>query len=151
MRYCIKTFFVLARGKNSHSRGGGGSDLNKHEVLLLREWLGLLGGDLDYDYSIVEQPMGNNLFRHSRAKVLGGCSSHNTLISFRPFKYDMDHWQQKGCKGWSFDNMIRLCDKLRNTVQPVHPRHRNQLCKDWITASHKALDVPIVSDFNRVI
>lgn len=130
---------------------GGPSDLNKNEVLQLREWLGLLGGELDYDYGTVEQPMGNSHIRHSRAKVLGGCSSHNTLISFRPLKYDMDRWQRKGCKGWSFDNMMRLCDKLRNTVQPVHARHRNQLCKDWISASHKALGVPIVPDFNQLI
>ncbi|MEU3735342.1 hypothetical protein AB0E81_39130, partial [Streptomyces sp. NPDC033538] len=28
-----------------------------------------------------EQPRGNSHIRHSRARVLGGCSSHNTLIA----------------------------------------------------------------------
>ena len=74
----------------------GPTDFDRKEVLDLREWLSLLGGDLDYDYGTIEQPMGNSFIRHSRAKVLGGCSSHNTLISFRPFNHDMDRWVAQG-------------------------------------------------------
>lgn len=59
----------------------GPSDFLDDRVLLLKDWLKLLGGELDYDYPTTEQPMGNSFIRHSRAKVLGGCSSHNTLIS----------------------------------------------------------------------
>ena len=94
---------------------------------------------------------GNSHIRHSRAKVLGGCSSHNTLISFRPFALDCERWQALGCDGWSFATFNRVLDKLRNTVQPVHSRHRNQLCKDWVQSCSTALDVPIISDFNRDI
>lgn len=36
----------------------GPSDYNNNQVLQLREWLSLLGGDLDYDYPTTEQPMG---------------------------------------------------------------------------------------------
>ena len=36
----------------------GPSDLNDERVLQLREWLALLGGELDYDYPITPQPMG---------------------------------------------------------------------------------------------
>ncbi|EGD95262.1 choline dehydrogenase [Trichophyton tonsurans CBS 112818] len=81
----------------------GPSDYMDDRVLKLKDWLGLLGGEFDYDYGTTEQPMGNSHIRHSRAKVLGGCSSHNTLISFRPFEYDCKVWESKGCKGWSFD------------------------------------------------
>lgn len=129
----------------------GPSDLNLDNVLDLRQWLTLLGGELDYDYGTVEQPMGNSFIRHSRAKVLGGCSSHNTLISFRPFRYDLDRWIEKGCRGWDFDTMMRLIDKIRNTVHPVHARHRNQLCKDWVQSCSDALDIPIIPDFNSEI
>ncbi|KAK8200080.1 hypothetical protein IWZ00DRAFT_431706 [Phyllosticta capitalensis] len=129
----------------------GPSDYQDDRVLLLKEWLNLLGGEFDYDYGTTEQPMGNSHIRHSRAKVLGGCSSHNTLISFRTFDYDMQRWQALGCKGWDFKTINRLLDNLRNTVQPVHERHRNQLCKDWITASAQALDIPILHDFNAEI
>ncbi|KAK8095226.1 GMC oxidoreductase, partial [Apiospora kogelbergensis] len=129
----------------------GPSDFMDDRVLDLKKWLALLGGELDYDYGTVEQPMGNSYIRHSRAKVLGGCSSHNTLISFRPFKYDLEIWQSLGARGWTFDMFMRMMDKLRNAVQPVHGRHRNQLCKDWVKSCSNALDIPIIHDFNNTI
>ncbi|EAT84707.2 hypothetical protein SNOG_08431 [Parastagonospora nodorum SN15] len=129
----------------------GPSDFMDDRVLLLKDWLNLLGGELDYDYGTTEQPMGNSHIRHSRAKVLGGCSSHNTLISFRPFEYDTKRWEAQGCKGWNFKTFMRVLDNLRNTVQPVHEKHRNQLCLDWIDSCSTAMDIPVVHDFNHEI
>ena len=94
---------------------------------------------------------GNSYITHSRAKVLGGCSSHNTLISFRPFEYDCRRWEEAGCRGWSFGTFNRLLAKLRNTVQPVDSRHRNQLCQDWVESCSSALDIPLIPDFNKEI
>jgi choline dehydrogenase-like flavoprotein len=94
---------------------------------------------------------GNSFITHSRAKVLGGCSSHNTLISFRPFEYDMQRWVAQGCEGWDFKTMTRMLDRLRNTVQPVHARHRNQLCKDWIESCSTSLNIPVIDDYNKDI
>jgi choline dehydrogenase-like flavoprotein len=129
----------------------GPSDFMDDRVLKLKDWLSLLGGELDYDYGTTDQPMGNSHIRHSRAKVLGGCSSHNTLISFRPFEYDCRLWESLGCSGWSFKTFMRVLDNLRNTVQPVHSRHRNQLCKDWVNSCSTAMNIPIIHDFNREI
>lgn len=129
----------------------GPSDFNDDKVLKLKDWLTLLGGELDYDYGTTEQPFGNSHIRHSRAKVLGGCSSHNTLISFRPFEFDCQLWESMGCRGWNFKTMMRLIDNLRNQIQPVHPRHRNQVCKDWIESCSTALDIPVIKDFNKEI
>jgi choline dehydrogenase-like flavoprotein len=36
----------------------GPSDFMDDRVLNLKEWLNLLGGELDYDYGTTEQPMG---------------------------------------------------------------------------------------------
>ena len=47
--------------------------------------------------------------------------------------------------------MTRVIDNLRNTIQPVHSRHRNQLCKDWIESSSSALQIPIIPNFNKEI
>lgn len=90
---------------------------------------------------------GNSNIRHSRAKVLGGCSSHNTLISFRPLALDCERWEAAGAAGWGFDTFSRLLDKLRMTVQPVGAAHRNQLTKDWVSSCVAALDIPVVPDF----
>ena len=78
---------------------GGPSDVGRDDVLTLRRWMGLLGGELDYDYPTTEQPRGNSHIRHSRARVLGGCSSHNTLIAFKPLPADWDEWEAAGRQG----------------------------------------------------
>ena len=36
----------------------GPSDFNNDKVLKLKEWLTLLGGELDYDYGTTKQPNG---------------------------------------------------------------------------------------------
>ena len=46
---------------------------------------------------------------------------------------------------------MRHCDNLRNTIQPVHERHRNQLCRDWVNACSTALDIPVLPNFNDTI
>ena len=129
----------------------GPSDFSDDRILLLKDWLSLLGSELDYDYRTTEQPNGNSHIRHSRAKVLGGCSSHNTLISFRPLEYDCRRWEKAGCQGWGFTTFMRVLDKLKNTVQPVHEKHRNQLCLDWIDACAKSFKIPVSHDFNKDI
>jgi hypothetical protein len=41
----------------------GPSDFMDNRVLDLKQWLNLLGGELDYDYGTTEQPMGKFLTR----------------------------------------------------------------------------------------
>lgn len=42
----------------------GPSDYMDDRVLNLKEWLNLLGGELDYDYGTTEQPNGRSLVAH---------------------------------------------------------------------------------------
>lgn len=107
--------------------------------------------DVNCDAHHCAPPTGNSHIRHSRAKVLGGCSSHNTLISFRPFEYDLKIWESLGAKGWEFKDFMRIMDRLRNSVQPVHARHRNQLCKDWVLACSDAMNIPVIPNYNEEI
>lgn len=39
----------------------GPSDYLNDQVLLLKDWLSLLGGEFDYGYKTTEQPMGKSL------------------------------------------------------------------------------------------
>jgi len=41
--------------------------------------------------------------------------------------------------------------KLKNTIQPVHENHRNQLCLDWVKSCSDAMNIPIHHDFNAEI
>jgi choline dehydrogenase-like flavoprotein len=70
----------------------GPRDEGDARVLRARAWMDLLGSELDYDYAIQPQMRGNSAIRHSRARVLGGCSSHNSCIAFRPPDADLRHW-----------------------------------------------------------
>lgn len=47
--------------------------------------------------------------------------------------------------------MMRLCDRLRNQIQPVDARDRNQICKDWVESCSKAMKIRIIDDFNQEI
>lgn len=127
---------------------GGPSDIDREDVLTLRKWLGLLGGELDYEYTTTEQPRGNSHILHSRAKVLGGCSSHNTLISFKPLPSDWDEWEAAGATGWGAKAMDPYFGKLRNNIVRVAKKDQNQIATDWIEATKTALGVPEIVGFN---
>ncbi|MBI0300857.1 GMC family oxidoreductase N-terminal domain-containing protein [Streptomyces sp. PRKS01-29] len=128
---------------------GGPSDVDRPDVLTLRRWLGLLGGDLDYDYPTTEQPRGNSHIRHSRARVLGGCSSHNTLISFKPLPGDWDEWAEAGAEGWDAESMDPYFQRLRNNIVPVDEKDRNAIARDFVDAAQAAVGVPRVEGFNK--
>ncbi|MFV2117383.1 GMC family oxidoreductase [Streptomyces sp. Act-28] len=139
-----------APGEGARGGGEGGpDDRDRPDVLTLRRWLGLLGGDLDYDYPTVEQPRGNSHIRHSRARVLGGCSSHNTLISFKPLPSDWDEWAEAGAEGWHAAAMEPYYDRLLNHIVPVDEKDRNPIARDFVDAAQRALGVPRVEGFNR--
>ena len=124
---------------------GGPSDVGDERVLNLRNWINLLGSELDYGYTTVDQPRGNSHILHSRARVLGGCSSHNTLISFAPFPQDWDDW---GRVSWNAATMQPYFERLRNNIVPVADKDRNPIARDFVTAASTALDVPVIEDFN---
>ncbi|KAE8272051.1 hypothetical protein A4X09_0g312 [Tilletia walkeri] len=131
---------------------GGPSDIGNDAVLDLRRWMELLGSELDYDYATTEQPMGNSHIKHSRAKVLGGCSSHNTLISFRPLKEDLDGWaNDHGCPSWSARTIQPYGDRLKLNTVPVAPQHRNHVVRDWVQAASHATGAPVLEDMNSHI
>ncbi|GMU79923.1 MAG: hypothetical protein AMXMBFR46_27120 [Acidimicrobiia bacterium] len=73
----------------------GPDDRGIPEVLQLNRWMELLESGYDWDYPIEPQANGNSFMRHARAKVLGGCSSHNSCIAFWPPAEDMNSWESK--------------------------------------------------------
>ena len=127
---------------------GGPSDVGDDRILRLKNWLSLLESEFDYDYPTVAQPRGNSSIRHSRAKVLGGCSSHNTMISFRPPPEDFADWVRSGAAGWSYQDMLPFWQRLEVQIQPVARKDRNALTEAFVAACHTALGVPVHEDFN---
>ncbi|WP_214369141.1 GMC family oxidoreductase [Pseudonocardia sp. H11422] len=96
----------------------GPSDVDDPNILELGEWMHLLDSGYDWDYPVEPQQRGNSFLRHARAKVLGGCSSHNSCIAFWPPREDLDEWAAKGCTGWSADECWPLVARLENNDGP---------------------------------
>src|SRR5690554_5014058 len=91
----------------------GPDDRGIDEVLQLDRWMELLESGYDWDYPIEEQENGNSFMRHSRAKVMGGCSSHNSCIAFWAPAEDLDAWENEhGATGWNAEMGFRLYKQL---------------------------------------
>ena len=116
----------------------GPSDVDDPAILDLGEWMGLLESGYDWDYPVEPQERGNSFLRHARAKVLGGCSSHNSCIAFWTPAEDLDEWAAMGCEGWSARSFWRRWARrlsrspgesvLREEQSRLRPCPRRQDC-----------------------
>jgi choline oxidase len=116
----------------------GPTDAQRPDILSLQNWPNLLGTSLDYDYRIEPQARSNSLIRHSRGRMLGGCSSHNSCIAFCAPAYDMQTWQALGCAGWGADETKPYFERVLqqvyiDTQPPVHP-----LSQSFLAAAQQA-------------
>jgi choline oxidase len=103
----------------------GPHDRDIDEVLTLSRWMELLESGYDWDYPVEEQENGNSHMRMARAKVLGGCSSHNSCIAFWAPAEDLDEWEEvHGAEGWNAETAFRLYQKLEtNDDEGAHHGH----------------------------
>src|SRR5690349_4829145 len=116
----------------------GPTDEGNLDVLSLKRWPELLGTPLDYDYRIEEQERGNSLIRHSRGRMLGGCSSHNSCIAFRAPQQDMQSWKQAGCLGWGAMETKPYFDKVFEQVYIDKQPPLNPLSQAFLIAAQQA-------------
>lgn len=84
------------------------------------------GTPLTRDRPIVRRSGGNPELLISSGIVLGGCSSHNGCVAFRPPPADFTEWERRGAVGWGPEHMGRAFARVRATVHveladPPHP------------------------------
>ncbi|MEJ5913367.1 GMC family oxidoreductase [Pseudokineococcus sp. 1T1Z-3] len=103
----------------------GPTDVGDPAILPVREWMKLLESGYDWDYPVEPQENGNSFMRHSRAKVLGGCSSHNSCIAFWAPAEDLDSWAtEHGATGWDAESVLPLFTALEdNADEGAHHGH----------------------------
>ena len=80
--------------------------------------------------------------------MLGGCSSHNTLISFKPLPSDWDEWERAGAEGWGAKTMDPYFGKLRNNVVRVAKKDQNPIAQRLDRRGQGRAGVPEVVGFN---
>ena len=126
----------------------GPSDEHEPRALQLSRWFEMLEGEYDLDYRSVEQERGNSDIRQARARILGGCTSHNTMIAFKPPREDLDTWVAAGAQGWDSETLHPYFERLLTPIQPVIPEHRNPYLADVTESARRALNLPDVEDWN---
>jgi choline dehydrogenase-like flavoprotein len=126
----------------------GPSDQAEPKALQVRRWFEMLEGPYDLDYRSVPQPRGNSEIRQARARILGGCSSHNTMIALRPPAADFADWVSRGAAGWDAPVMLPYYDRLLTNVVPVAEEHRNPYLADVVQAASAALGIPVRPRWN---
>jgi choline dehydrogenase-like flavoprotein len=114
----------------------------------LRRWDEMLEGEYDLDYRSKPNPRGNSAIRLARLRILGGCSTANTMIAWRPLRADLEEWVSLGASGWDPDTVLPLFDRLRTPISPVSEADRNPYVADVVTSAAKALDLPAQDRWN---
>lgn len=94
----------------------GPADENLPQVLAMDRWDELLEGPLDWAYRVAPQEHGNGNIVQSRGRLLGGSSSHNTLIAFRMPDADLEDWVERGALGWGPREVEPLFDRIEASV-----------------------------------
>lgn len=120
----------------------GPSDEDEPRATSIRRWAEMIESEYDLDYRCVPQERGNSGIRQSRMRILGGCSTTNTMITWRPLPADLDEWVALGATGWDATTMSRYYDRLSVPITPVAQVDRNPFVADVVTAAQTALDLP---------
>ncbi|MEV6343087.1 FAD-dependent oxidoreductase [Actinoplanes sp. NPDC051851] len=122
----------------------GPSDEGEPRAHEIRRWAEMLEGEYDLDYRSVPQERGNSAIRQARLRILGGCSTANTMIAWRPLAADLREWGE----GWSPEEVLPYYDRLRIPIHPVAEADRNPYVADVVEAASTALGVPVQERWN---
>lgn len=92
---------------------------------------------------------GDRVVNFERARVIGGCSSHNGCAAIWGSSHDYDDWAAAGNEGWAASDLIPL---FKNAMDRMRVRNYEE---SEVTPFHKAFleaatqaDIPRTSDLN---
>lgn len=96
-----------------------------------------------------ESSYGDRVISFSRAKVVGGCSSHNGCAAIWGHRLDYDGWAALGLDGWSTDSVLPFFRAANEAMRvgipgPAHVTPFHQLMLE----SAAAAGIPLVADLN---
>ena len=83
--------------------------------------------DPKYNYLYNTEPetyMNNRKMFCPRAKMLGGCSSHNGMVHVRGNAMDFENWAQLGLSEWNYANVLPYFQKSEN-IEGLSKEFRN--------------------------
>jgi choline oxidase len=126
----------------------GPNDADDMRVLTLPRWEWVTDSLLTVDYPIEEQARGNGLILHSRGRLLGGCSAHNTSIAFDTPPSDLRRWSDEcGSDIWTHEVIAPLFEKIRERVI-IRPCPPDNACAQAFVVAGREIGLP-PGDFGR--
>jgi choline dehydrogenase-like flavoprotein len=126
----------------------GPSDTDVPAAGEIRRWAEMIEGEYDLDYRSVQQERGNSGIRQTRMRLLGGCSTTNTMISWKPLAADLAEWVELGADGWDADTVIPYFDRLATPITVIPPQDRNSYLQDVLDSAVTALGIPSQKSWN---
>jgi choline dehydrogenase-like flavoprotein len=108
----------------------------------------MLEGEYDLGYRSVHHQRGNSGIRQARLRILGGCSTANTMISWRPRVADLREWTGLGAAGWDAATVHPYFERLQVPITPVPPQDQNPFVADVIQSASAALRLPLRTAWN---
>jgi choline dehydrogenase-like flavoprotein len=126
----------------------GPSDRDVAAAGKIRRWAEMVEGEHDLDYRSVPQARGNSDIRQTRMRLLGGCSTANTMISWKPLAADLAEWVAHGAAGWDAETILPYFDRLATPITVIPPSDRNPYLQDVIDAASAALGIPHQQSWN---
>jgi choline dehydrogenase-like flavoprotein len=126
----------------------GPTDRDEERANDLRRWPEMLEGEYDLDYESVAQQRGNSHIRHARLRILGGCSTANTMIAWKPLPTDLDEWVSLGANGWEPHVILPYYDRVLAAIQPVAEQDRSPRISAVVESASIALDLPLREQWN---
>jgi choline dehydrogenase-like flavoprotein len=126
----------------------GPSDEHEPRARDIRRWAEMLESEYDLDYRSVAQQRGNSHIRQARMRILGGCSTANTMISWRPLPADLDEWVALGATGWDAATVGPYFDRVAAPINPVAEQDRNPFVADVVRSACLALGLPTRTHWN---
>lgn len=118
--------------------------------------------NVDWCFNTVREPgLNGRSLGYPRGKVLGGCSSINGMIYMRGQANDYEQWQQSGCSGWGWDDVLPFFKKSEDHYRGSDDLHgsggewrveRARVRWDILEAFQNAAaeaGIPKTEDFNR--
>lgn len=96
----------------------GGTD-DHPDVADPTKWPTLLRGPLDWGYVTAPMRHANNRVDHvPRARMLGGCHSHNANAWVRGNPADYDNWAYAGNAGWDWKSVLPVFKRIEDWQGP---------------------------------
>lgn len=158
-------FVVIGGGTAGAAVAGLLAELTDHSVLLLEagpdygsyesgNWpadlldASTLAATHAWGYTSGDQ-FANRVLNFERARVIGGCSSHNGCAAIWGHRVDYDGWAALGNDGWSTGELVPLFEEADRRLRVRIPEN------DEITPYHRAMlaaapsvGIPLTSNLN---